>query len=95
MQRNPKLVELEARIEELKQEAEVLRSEERATVIAQVREMVKTFEFKAKDLFGPAKLPDAYRDEAGNAWTGRGPQPQWLRSHVAAGRPLAQFRVLQ
>ena len=42
-----------------------------------------------------AKKPGApkYRDEAGNSWTGRGPQPHWLNAAVAAGKQLDDFRV--
>jgi DNA-binding protein H-NS len=34
-----------------------------------------------------------YRDDAGNAWGGRGPRPAWLRSALAAGRTLDEFAV--
>ena len=26
-----------------------------------------------------------YRDQAGNAWSGRGPKPRWLKEALAAG----------
>jgi DNA-binding protein H-NS len=37
----------------------------------------------------PSKL--LYQDGAGNSWTGRGPQPRWLKEAVSAGRPLESF----
>ena len=42
-----------------------------------------------------AKKPVAakYKDEAGNTWTGRGSQPRWLKTAVAAGKSLEQFLV--
>nr|WP_285427193.1 H-NS family nucleoid-associated regulatory protein [Variovorax paradoxus] len=32
-----------------------------------------------------------YRDQAGNAWSGMGPQPRWLKEAVAAGTSLEQL----
>ena len=29
-----------------------------------------------------------YRDQAGNAWSGRGPKPRWLKEALAAGQSL-------
>jgi DNA-binding protein H-NS len=29
-----------------------------------------------------------YRDQAGNAWSGRGPKPRWLKEAIAAGQSL-------
>ena len=42
---------------------------------------------------GKAKPPSQvrYRDQAGNTWTGMGPQPRWLKEAVAAGTPLEQL----
>lgn len=41
-----------------------------------------------------ASLPNAmvrYRDDAGNAWGGRGPKPKWLKTGLASGRSLESF----
>ena len=32
-----------------------------------------------------------YRDQAGNAWSGMGPQPRWLKEALAAGTSLEQL----
>lgn len=32
-----------------------------------------------------------YRDDAGNAWGGRGPKPKWLKLGLAAGRSLESY----
>lgn len=32
-----------------------------------------------------------YRDQAGNTWSGMGPQPRWLKEALAVGTPLAQL----
>jgi len=33
-----------------------------------------------------------YSDAAGRSWTGRGPQPRWLREAVAGGKTLEEMR---
>ncbi|SEB24481.1 H-NS family nucleoid-associated regulatory protein [Variovorax sp. YR216] len=33
-----------------------------------------------------------YRDDAGHSWTGRGPQPRWLKESLAAGKSLEDFK---
>jgi len=33
-----------------------------------------------------------YRDGAGNAWTGRGPQPRWLKEALAGGKTLGDLK---
>lgn len=34
-----------------------------------------------------------YRDNAGNAWSGRGPRPRWLTDALAAGKSLDDLRA--
>ena len=34
-----------------------------------------------------------YSDGTGNAWTGRGPRPKWLREALAAGGSLSKYEV--
>lgn len=48
---------------------------------------------KAAKTNGKAKRPSKvrYRDQAGNTWTGMGPQPRWLKEAVASGTPLEQL----
>lgn len=39
-----------------------------------------------------SKVPVKYRDPvSGNAWSGRGLQPKWLRAALAEGRQLSDF----
>jgi DNA-binding protein H-NS len=33
-----------------------------------------------------------YRDGAGNSWTGRGPQPRWMKEAIAGGKTLEDMR---
>jgi DNA-binding protein H-NS len=35
----------------------------------------------------------AFRDEAGNSWSGRGRRPGWVNAALAAGKSLDDFRV--
>lgn len=39
------------------------------------------------------KVAVKYRDEAGNAWSGRGSQPRWLVAALAEGHKLEDFLV--
>ena len=32
-----------------------------------------------------------YRDDAGHSWTGRGPQPRWLKEALARGKTLGDL----
>ena len=34
-----------------------------------------------------------YTDGAGNSWTGRGPQPRWLKEAIAAGKTIDELKV--
>jgi DNA-binding protein H-NS len=43
---------------------------------------------------GGSKVPAKYRDAAtGNAWSGRGLRPNWLKAALATGRKLEDFAV--
>ncbi len=44
-----------------------------------------------KKVVGKRKAKQAYRDEAGNTWSGFGPKPGWLKAAVAAGKTLEDF----
>jgi len=33
-----------------------------------------------------------YRDDAGHSWTGRGPQPRWLKEALVAGKSLEDLK---
>jgi|SRR5215471_21625347 DNA-binding protein H-NS len=39
------------------------------------------------------KVPIKYRDKSGNAWSGRGAQPVWLREKLKAGAKIEDFAV--
>jgi DNA-binding protein H-NS len=39
------------------------------------------------------KLPAKYKDDAGNAWSGRGSTPRWIKAALESGKTLAQLAV--
>lgn len=87
-------------INALKVQAEQLRIRERAQFIAEVRERIHAYEITAADLFGKPKGVKAvgkvavkYRDNNGNAWSGRGKRPFWMVKALAAGKKLEDFLV--
>ena len=41
----------------------------------------------------PKKVAAKYRDGAGNAWSGRGLQPKWLKAAIAAGKKIEDFAI--
>lgn len=80
--------------------------EEKSSAIAQVKALMAQHGLSAADLSyraGPAsrggakagsKVPAKYRDPStGDAWSGRGLQPKWLRAALASGKTLADFAV--
>lgn len=94
--------ELQDQITRLQTEAQQLRQQELATVIAQMRADIKVYEITPHDLFGkisskaPANKANAavsakYADGNGNSWVGRGPRPRWLRDALAVGKKLEDF----
>lgn len=101
-------LQIQQEIEALQREAERLRQEEVAGVIARMKEAIRVYGLTAADLglatgarkqpagngaFAPAAGAPKYRDESGNTWSGRGPRPQWLRDALAAGRSIDEFAV--
>jgi DNA-binding protein H-NS len=91
-----------------KQIAETQR-QERAEAIAKVKALMAEYGLSAADIVGKApanpvpgrssaaagrKVPPKYRDPAtGETWTGRGLQPNWLKSALASGKQLSDFAI--
>jgi DNA-binding protein H-NS len=79
--------------------------EEKSAAIAQVKALMAQHGLSAADLAGRAgpalrgakpggKVPAKYRNAAtGEAWSGRGLQPNWLRAALANGKTLADFAL--
>ncbi len=86
-----------------KQIADTQRAE-RADAVAQVKTLMAQYGLTLADLSsrGAAKLGKStsgkvaakYRNTAtGEAWSGRGLQPRWLKAALASGAKLADFAV--
>jgi DNA-binding protein H-NS len=48
---------------------------------------------KAASVAKGTKIAAKYKDDAGNAWSGRGSQPRWLRAAIEGGKKLEDFAV--
>lgn len=82
--------QLLAEREALDRKLNELRSAERSTVIAEVREKIAAYQLTAEDLFTSPKTRRAYggvvapkykNPLTGETWTGRGKPPTWIRDH--------------
>jgi DNA-binding protein H-NS len=94
--------QIQRQIEALQREAEGLRAQEVAGVVARIKEAIAHYGLTAEQLgYGPtpqrikAKVgrtgAPAYSDGLGNVWGGRGPRPMWLKTAIAAGKSLGEF----
>ena len=98
----PSLTELLAQKAALEQQIEKTQREERQTAIARIRTLMAEYGLTAADLSArPAKKAGSgskvaakYRNKAtGEAWSGRGLQPRWLKAALSAGKKLSDFAV--
>lgn len=80
----PSLEELEAQQAALSRRIDQRKKDERAKVIADIRQLMERYGIAAQDLATGAKRVRAaavakYRNqETGDTWTGRGRAPKWL-----------------
>jgi len=95
------LKELIAQKEALERQIEQTRSEDRSAAVEKVRALMTEYGLSVSDLStkrakkaGGGKVAAKYIDKAtGDAWSGRGLQPKWLRAALAKGRKLTDFAV--
>lgn len=98
------LHELIAQKEALEREIEKTRQQGRIDAIAKVRALMAEYGLSTSDLSTKGspktragkgnKVAAKYRNTAtGEAWSGRGLQPKWLKAALAAGRKLSDFAV--
>lgn len=98
------LKDLIAQKEALELEIERTQKRDRSEAIAKVRALMDEYGLSPADLTmkrGPkprvgkgAKVAAKYRNAAtGDAWSGRGLQPKWLKAALAGGRKLTDFAV--
>jgi DNA-binding protein H-NS len=97
--------QIQKQIEVLQRQADELRAQEVAGVVARIKEAIAHYGLTAAQLgYGAspkgakAKVQKvdhagaaAYSDGLGNSWGGPGPRPQWLKAAIAAGGTLEEF----
>jgi DNA-binding protein H-NS len=102
----PKLSELIAQRESLEKQIAEAQKAERSGAVAQIKALMSEHGLTVADISGRSrqssgkahstagsKVPVKYRDKSGNAWTGRGLQPKWLKAALASGKKLQDFAV--
>jgi DNA-binding protein H-NS len=102
----PTLQELLAQKAALEKQIAETQRQERADAIAKVKSLMAEYGLTAADIVGKAptaprapssagkKVAPKYRNpDTGETWTGRGLQPNWLKSALASGRKLSDFAL--
>lgn len=84
------------------------RRKERTEAISSIRSLMEQFDLTVADLSGKVstkasgrkspikgrKVAPKFRNaETGETWSGRGLQPKWLKTAIAAGRKLEDFAI--
>lgn len=95
--------ELISQAEALMQQAEQVRKQELANVIADIKAKMKEYGITVEDLSGGAarkatgsksKAPAKYRGPNGELWSGGpGRKPDWVKAALAAGKDIESFRI--
>lgn len=101
-----KLSDLIAQRESLEKQIADAQKAEKAGAIAQVKTLMAEHGLTMADISGVrsksgkvrstsgTKVPAKYRNKAtGDAWSGRGLQPKWLKAALASGKKLQDFAV--
>jgi DNA-binding protein H-NS len=103
----PTLQELLAQKAALDKQIAETQRQERADAIAKVKALMAEYGLTAADIVGktnstprpaPAtsgrKVAPKYRNpDTGETWTGRGLQPNWLKSALSSGKKLSDFAL--
>ncbi|MDR6861265.1 H-NS family nucleoid-associated regulatory protein [Variovorax guangxiensis] len=101
--------QIQKQIEQLQRQADVLRHSEVKGVVDRIKVAIAHYGLTAAQLgLGTSKAAARpkkalgsssgksgakFSDGNGNAWSGRGPRPSWLRDALTAGRSIDEFRV--
>ncbi|WP_213958006.1 MULTISPECIES: H-NS family nucleoid-associated regulatory protein [unclassified Variovorax] len=93
--------QIQKQIASLQRQAEAIRLSELKGVIDRIKVAIAHYGLTPAQLFGSTKSPtskktvsvtEKFVDGKGNAWSGRGPRPQWLRDAIAAGANIDDFK---
>ncbi len=95
------LADIQKQIAELQKQAEEIVSNEKATVIAELKEKIAAYNITASELgfrknskgSAPTTKTVKYKNDKGETWGGRGPKPQWVKDVEAAGESLDKYLV--
>ena len=98
------LQELIAQKEALERQIELTKKQDRSEAIAKVRTLMTEYGLSISDLSAKSsakagsgtgnKVAAKYRNKTtGEAWSGRGLQPKWLKAALSAGRKIEEFAV--
>lgn len=93
--------ELKAQAEALLRQAEQVRQQERASVIADICAKMEEYGITVEDLTSSsrkrvarAKSEPKYRGPNGETWSGGpGRKPEWVRQILAAGEDIERYRI--
>jgi DNA-binding protein H-NS len=100
--------QIQKQIEQLQRQADALRNSEVQGVVDRIKVAIAHYGLTAaqlglgasqglarpkKALSLSGKSGAKFSDGNGNAWSGRGPRPLWLRDALTAGRSIDEFRV--
>ncbi len=97
--------ELVNQAQALMAQAEQVRKQELADVIADIKAKMKAYGITVADLGGTAarksgpgrsksKAPAKYRGPNGELWSGGpGRKPEWVRAALASGKSIEDFRI--
>ena len=102
----PTLQELLAQKATLEKQIAETQRQERADAIAKVKSLMAEYGLTAADIVGKTgaaapkappsgkKVAPKFRNpDSGETWTGRGLQPNWLKSALASGKKLSDFAL--
>lgn len=99
----PTYAELKAQAEALLKQAEEVRQQERAGIIAEIRAKMAEYGISAEELASGgrgrrrgmrSKAEPKYRGPNGELWSGGpGRKPEWVRQILAAGGDIEQYRI--
>ena len=95
--------DLVSQAQALMAQAEQVRKQELANVMADIKAKMKEYGITLEDLGGTtarkaggtkAKAPAKYRGPNGELWSGGpGRKPEWVKAVVAAGQTIEDFRI--
>lgn len=95
-------LELKAQAEKLLQQADEVRKQEVAKVVADIRALMDQYGLTVEDIQGVKRARKAgattpgtvrYRGPNGEPWSGSGRQPGWMKDAIARGANKEDFAV--